>query len=42
MREWWRYHVEEQLDQLRVNWDMAFLYYGTVTAILVVLSGGKV
>lgn len=42
MREWWRYHIEEPLDRMFVNWDMSFLYYSTMTAVLTVLSGGQV
>lgn len=40
MREWWRYYVEDPIDQLNVNWDKMFLYMWLFYAVKVVLTGG--
>ena len=41
MREWWRYHVEDRLSSLPVNWDTWFLGSWVLYALHVILSGGR-
>lgn len=40
MRDWYRINVEESLNQLPINWDIAFTWYWSFVMFITMLVGG--